>query len=76
MEQKTDESLRESKPRIIHTLMRWFKYDHLPEKLQVASKPFCLLADKLDRQLPPGLEKDFALRKLLESKDCAVRAMV
>jgi len=55
-------------------LMKYFEYEHLPEKLQKVSKPFGELAKKIETELPDGPEKTVALRKLLESKDCAVRA--
>lgn len=55
-------------------IMRYFTYEHLPEKLQQASIPFFELACKLEATLPNGPEKSVALRKLLESKDAAVRA--
>lgn len=55
-------------------LLRYFTYDHLPQHLQVISKPFSDLAQRLERDLPQGAEKTTALRKLLEAKDCAVRA--
>lgn len=59
-----------------HYLLQFFKYDHLPHHLQVASMPFCELARDLDNRLPDNQEKTMALRKLLESKDCAVRAEI
>jgi len=55
-------------------IMQYFKWEHLPERLQAISKPFGELAERLDRDLKPGAEKSVALRKLLESKDAAVRA--
>jgi ferritin-like protein len=55
-------------------LMQFFMYSHLPEKLQEISKPFCQLAESLVETLPNNPEKTTALRKLLEAKDCAVRA--
>ena len=57
-------------------LLKYFKYDHLPEHLQKISKPFGELAEKLEEILPDGPEKTTALRKLLESKDCAVRSVL
>lgn len=57
-----------------HPIMRYFEYEHLPEKLKAYSKPFCELAQLLDEKLPNGPEKAVALRKLLEGKDAAVRA--
>lgn len=55
-------------------IMRYFEYEHLPEKLQSISKWFYGLADSLDKTLPDGPEKEIALHKLLESKDAAGRA--
>ena len=58
----------------VAALLKFFTYEHLPERLQVASKPFGELAVKLADELPDNAEKTTVLRKLLESKDCAVRA--
>lgn len=55
-------------------MLRWFDYDHLPAAVQSASRPFGDLAQHLMNELPPGPEKTTCLRKLLEAKDCAVRA--
>lgn len=56
-------------------IMRHFTYDHLPGNLQVVSRPFCELAHTLAAMNHlDGPELTVALRKLLESKDCAVRA--
>jgi ferritin-like protein len=56
------------------TLLQFFEYGHLPEHLQLISKPFCELAHKMIATLPQNPERTVALRKLLEAKDCAVRA--
>lgn len=55
-------------------LMQFFAYAHLPEHLQKISKPFGDLAQKIVDELPSNPERTVALRKLLEAKDCAVRA--
>lgn len=55
-------------------IMEFFKYEHLPEYLQWVSKPFCVLADQICGSLPENAETSVALRKLLESKDAAVRS--
>lgn len=55
-------------------IIKYFKYDHLPENLQLVSKPFGELAKKMDEALPDCAEKAAGLRKLLEAKDCLVRA--
>lgn len=59
-----------------HYLMQFFAYDHLPPHLKDVSKPFCELAETADTNLPDNPEKTTALRKLLEAKDCAVRAVL
>ncbi len=55
-------------------IMKYFKYDHLPEHLQKISKLIGEMTEKMDRELPDGPEKSAGLRKLLEAKDCFVRA--
>lgn len=55
-------------------ILRYFKFGHLPEPLKAVSAPFADLANQLVEALPPGPELSVALRKLLESKDAAVRA--
>ena len=57
-------------------LLQFFEYAHLPEHLQAVSKPFGELAKHLDATLPSNAETTVALRKLLEAKDCAVRALL
>jgi hypothetical protein len=57
-------------------LLQFFAWAHLPEHLQEISKPFGKLAEALDASLPDNPEKTVAIRKLLESKDCAVRAVL
>jgi hypothetical protein len=54
--------------------MEYFNYEHLPEKLQKVSKPIGDLARAFDDTLPDGAEKSAGMRKLLEAKDCLVRA--
>ena len=57
-------------------MMKWFAYEHLPEHLQRVSQPFHELADAMCDYIDPGQERTIALRKLLEAKDAAVRAVV
>jgi hypothetical protein len=57
-------------------MMQFFEYGHLPEKLQKISKPFGQLAEEICDNLPSNPERTVALRKLLEAKDCAVRALI
>lgn len=57
-------------------MLKHFTYAHLPEKFQVVSRPFCELAESVVNTIEPGPERTVALRKLLEAKDAAVRAVV
>lgn len=57
-------------------MMQFFAYAHLPEHLQAVSRPFCDLAATVVATLPSNPERTVALRKLLEAKDCAVRALL
>lgn len=59
-----------------HYLLQFFNYNHLPEHLQRISAPFHDLAWQIFHQLPSNPETTSALRKLLEAKDCAVRALI
>ena len=53
--------------------MKYFEYEHLPSDLQTVSKRFAELAQHITTFVP-SVEREMALRKLLEAKDCAVRA--
>jgi hypothetical protein len=55
-------------------LLQFFSYDHLREELQIISRSFSLLAHQMVDVLPCNPERTAAIRKLLEAKDCAVRA--
>lgn len=55
-------------------ILKYFEYAHLPPHLQEVSKPLGDLARQMDESLPDGAEKSAGLRKLLEAKDCLVRA--
>lgn len=55
-------------------LLEYFKFEHLPKKLQDISLPFYNIAYTMNKQLPAGPEKSAGLRKLLEAKDCMMRA--
>jgi len=56
------------------TTIKYFEYSHLPKHLQNISKPLCELASLMEEILPDGAEKSAGMRKLLEAKDCFVRA--
>lgn len=56
--------------------LKYFGYAHLPDNLKLVSKPFYDLALDMVQKLPKNAERTQAIRKLLEAKDCAVRAML
>lgn len=60
----------------VDPIMQYFSYAHLPSHLQAVSKPFSDMADNIVGTLPRNPERTVALRKLLESKDAAVRALL
>jgi ferritin-like protein len=57
-------------------LLQFFAYAHLPTHLQSTSAQFHDLAHSIVGHLPRNPERTTALRKLLEAKDCSVRAML
>lgn len=57
-------------------IIQFFAYEHLPEKMQAVSKPFGELAQTIVATVPRNAERTVALRKLLEAKDAAVRAVI
>lgn len=64
----------------IPLLLRYFDYDHLPPELQEVSKPFSNLALDMVRRFGEtedggsGAQLNRGLQKLIEAKDCMVRA--
>jgi len=54
-------------------ILKFFEYKHLPPHLQAVSKLACLMAHDMAERLE-GPELTAGLRKLLEAKDCFVRA--
>lgn len=56
------------------TTGKYFAFAHLPAHLQIVSKPLAQLAELLEQLLPSGPELSAGMRKLLEAKDCFVRA--
>lgn len=60
-------------PGTVH-LIKLFAYGHLPERLQRPGEQSCELAVEMVNALPDGPELSAGLRKLLEAKDCFVRA--
>lgn len=55
-------------------IARFFAYDHLPPHLAGVSRILHDTAAEMIELLPDGPELTAGLRKLLEAKDCFVRA--
>lgn len=58
-------------------VLRFFAFDHLPEPQRDISRSCYMLASDMATELertPHGAELTTGLRKLLEAKDCFVRA--
>lgn len=56
-------------------ILPYFDHGHLPPELQAVSAPFRALAHEMAGKMD-GPELTAGLRKLLEAKDCMVRAAV
>jgi len=56
-------------------MLAFFDHRHLPVYLQAVAAPFAALAETVAAG-PQNAETTVALRKLLEAKDAAVRAVV
>ena len=54
--------------------MRFFDYLHLPNKLRTVSRVMHSTAWMMDSLVADHPEKEAGMRKLLEAKDCFVRA--
>ena len=57
-------------------IMKFFEFKHLKPRMIEVSKPICELAKEMDYKIPNSAEKTSGLRKLLEAKDCLVRAVL
>jgi hypothetical protein len=57
-------------------ILQFFRFAHLPAHLQAVSEPFSKMAHSITATLPANPERAVALRKLLEAKDAAVRALI
>ncbi len=52
----------------------FFRFAHLPPVLKDVSRPFAVQALDILSHIRPSAERSAGLRKLLEAKDCIVRA--
>ncbi len=57
-----------------NTILQFFTFSNLPEPECAAAEQVAGLAQQMEEMLPDGPEKSAGLRKLLEAKDCFVRA--
>lgn len=66
-----------AKENVYDRMLKNFKYEHLPKHLQEVSKDFSELAHQMACRGYDNIPETMAgLRKLLEAKDCAVRAVI
>lgn len=56
------------------SIVRYFEFEHLKQPLRGVSEQCAILAQEMLDRLPDGPELTAGLRKLLEAKDCFVRA--
>lgn len=60
-----------------NAIMAFFASDHLPDgPPHTVALAFAEFAQLLDQKVKDGAEKSAGLRKLMESKDCFVRAVL
>ena len=57
-------------------VLQFFDYQHLPDYLAIVSAKFAELAEEIVAKVPRNAQRTQALNKLLEAKDCAVRAQL
>lgn len=57
-------------------MLKWFGFGKLSEPLKSEAAMFAGLAVRVVEEIEPGPERTVALRKLLESRDAAIRASV
>lgn len=66
-----------SKPRPPHAILRWFRAGaHITGPLKDVSSRCEKLALEIDALVADSAEKSAGMRKLLEAKDCFVRAAI
>jgi hypothetical protein len=75
-EREAQERAEAEERRALEPLLQFFEYGHLPIHLRTVSAHFGDLARLVTETLPRNPERTVALRKLLEAKDCAVRAVL
>jgi hypothetical protein len=60
----------------VRGILRWFAHTHLAPDLQAVARPIADLAWEFAERLPADPELTTGLRKLLEAKDCLIRAAI
>lgn len=57
-----------------NSILQYFQHEHLKGNLRDVAEGFSVFAHAIDESVPASAEKSAGLRKLLECKDCIVRA--
>lgn len=73
-EQRAEVSAELEQAVLFVQLLKYFRFNHLTGPLRNVSAQFAVLALYVVHAVPNGAERTAGLRKLLEAKDCAVRA--
>ncbi len=60
--------------KVTSQILGFFDCEHLPPHLKAVSSPLRDIAHQMTERLPPSAELSAGLRKLLEARDCFVRA--
>lgn len=60
----------------VREIMRWFEFDHLSGVARTTAFTCAQLAKEMVDETPDSAELTAGLRKLLEAKDCFVRASI
>lgn len=69
-------ALQEGRHPSVSAITKYFEFGHLPDDLAAVSSECADVATRMLQMLPDSAELTAGLRKLLEAKDCFVRAAV
>lgn len=71
---KIDEAVKLA--RVQNPILQFFRVDHLPPNMQPMAAAFASMAVAMANVLPDNIEKQVCLRRLMEAKEGAVRALL
>jgi hypothetical protein len=56
--------------------LRWFEYSHLPYEIREVAEHIAHIAHEISDMIPDHPQLVLGLQKLIEAKDCFVRAAI